>query len=111
MFSLEIKTADWEAFEATDGDSIPLFLVALQNGGNIARVPRSFLSFLPSFFFFNQNRRNRNVANISLSSKLQLWFLAFYVADRIIPMVYKTQFSNLPSDICQISNIGKVQNQ
>lgn len=58
--------------------------------------------FLLSFFFLSQNQGNRNAANTSLSSKLLLWFSAFYVADRIILMVYKTQFSNLPSDMSSI---------
>lgn len=30
---------------------------------------------------------------------VHLWFSAFYVADKIILMVYKTRFSNLPLDM------------
>lgn len=66
--------------------------------GDIARGPLAF-----PFCFSHQDRGNGNVASVSLSSKIPLWFSAFYVADRITLTVYKTPFSNLPSDMSGIS--------
>lgn len=53
--------------------------------------------FFFSSFFSHQNRGNGNAANISLFSEPRVRFSAFYVADGILLMVYKTQLSNLPS--------------
>lgn len=50
----------------------------------------------------NQNQGGRNAAYILLFPRLvHLWFSAFYVADKIILMVYKTQFSNSPLDMSE----------
>lgn len=70
-----------------------LFLVAFYNGSDIARVPIIF------FLFKNQKQGHRNAYILLFASLVQLWFSAFYVADKIVSMVYKTQFSNLPLDM------------
>jgi hypothetical protein len=61
-------------------------------------LPESLLLSVP----LNQSQGGRNAAYILLFPRLvHLWLSAFYVADKIILMVYKTQFSNLPLDMSE----------